>query len=189
MTLLLASPSIDVNQAKNNGTTPLFIAAQNGHAECATLFLASPSIDVNRAQNNGATPLIDASRSRSTAAALTLIADGRTELDTKDSEGASALSCASEGDNAQLVAALIARGADPLAAFPNPLVADCVVGRALEARARLEGSRRRPTTTHCQSSCGSASWARPRKSRLASSPRRRASPSARCRRRSRRPSS
>ena len=138
MRLLLASPSVDVNQASKDGFTPLYMAAQKGQAECMRLLLASPSIAVNQARNGGTTPLIVACASRSTAAVLTLLADERTELDTKNSRGDSALSCAAKGDNAQLVAALIARGADPLAAFPNPVVADCVVGRALEARARLE---------------------------------------------------
>ena len=40
MSLLLDKEGIDVNQAKNNGVTPLFMASQKGHAECVSLLLA-----------------------------------------------------------------------------------------------------------------------------------------------------
>ena len=47
--LLLGKEGIDVNQAANDGATPLFLASQNGHAECVTLLLGKEGIDVNQA--------------------------------------------------------------------------------------------------------------------------------------------
>ena len=56
--LLLASPLIDINQAQDNGSTPLSLAAYCGHVECVRLLLASKSIDVNQARDNGYNPLL-----------------------------------------------------------------------------------------------------------------------------------
>ena len=53
---LLASLHADVNQANNNGQTPMWIAAGNGHSDTVKV-LASLHADVNQAENNGATPL------------------------------------------------------------------------------------------------------------------------------------
>ena len=55
---LLAKEGIDVNNDNVDGVTPLFIASQNGHAECVSLLLADPSININHTNNmDGATPL------------------------------------------------------------------------------------------------------------------------------------
>ena len=59
--MLLAKQGVDVNQAKNNGSTPLYIASRNGHTELVKLLLAAPGIDVNQAANDGWTPLWSAS--------------------------------------------------------------------------------------------------------------------------------
>ena len=53
---LLVSLHADVNQAKNNGTTPMWIAAFNGHSDTVKV-LASLHADVNQANNTGDTPL------------------------------------------------------------------------------------------------------------------------------------
>ena len=58
MRLLLADPRVDVNKAKNDGFTPLFMAAQNSHADVLRLLLADPRVDANKANNGVATPLI-----------------------------------------------------------------------------------------------------------------------------------
>ena len=47
----------NVTAAKDNGCTPLFIAAQNGHKEIVQLLLAVPGININAAKDNGCTPL------------------------------------------------------------------------------------------------------------------------------------
>ncbi|KFX87806.1 hypothetical protein V490_08006 [Pseudogymnoascus sp. VKM F-3557] len=54
---LLAAPGIDVNVADNNGRTPLWWAAVQGHEGVVGQLLAAPSIDVNIADNYSRTPL------------------------------------------------------------------------------------------------------------------------------------
>ena len=53
---LLASLHADVNQANNIGSTPMWIAASEGHSETVNV-LASLHADVNLANDKGETPL------------------------------------------------------------------------------------------------------------------------------------
>ena len=53
---LLESLHADVNQANNNGDTPMYIAACLGHSDTVKV-LASLHADVNQADNDGTTPL------------------------------------------------------------------------------------------------------------------------------------
>ena len=46
---LLAKQGVDVNQARDNGATPLYIASHNGHSEVVTILLAKQGVDVNQA--------------------------------------------------------------------------------------------------------------------------------------------
>jgi cytohesin len=52
----LIQAGADVNRAANNGATPLYFAAQNGH-EAVVLALIQAGGDVNKAADNSATPL------------------------------------------------------------------------------------------------------------------------------------
>ena len=54
--LLLAKEGVDVNQATNDGATPLFMASQNAHA-VVSLLLGKEGVDVNQARNGGYAPL------------------------------------------------------------------------------------------------------------------------------------
>mgnify|MGYP003953180329 CR=1 FL=1 len=54
---LLLDRAANVNQANNNGWTPLLIAAEKGHTEVARLLLERGA-NVNQANNNGWTPLL-----------------------------------------------------------------------------------------------------------------------------------
>ena len=49
--MLLAKQGVDVNQAKNIGCTPLFIASHEGHSEVVSMLLVTQGIDVNKAWN------------------------------------------------------------------------------------------------------------------------------------------
>ena len=60
--MLLAKQGVDVNQAMNDGATPLFIASQEGHSDVVSMLLAKQGVDVNQARDNGCTPLYIASQ-------------------------------------------------------------------------------------------------------------------------------
>ena len=59
--MLLAKQGVDVNQARDDGCTPLFMASQEGHSEVVSMLLAKQGVDVNQAMNDGRTPLYIAS--------------------------------------------------------------------------------------------------------------------------------
>ena len=61
VSMLLAKQGVDVNQAADDGWTPLLFASQGGHAEVVSMLLAKQGVDVNQATNNGCTPLCMAS--------------------------------------------------------------------------------------------------------------------------------
>jgi len=50
-----------VNKPKNTGSTPLWMAAQNGHVQIVQTLLTRDDIDVNKHNNQDATPLFIAS--------------------------------------------------------------------------------------------------------------------------------
>ena len=52
----LIEAGADVNKAMDNGATPLYMAAQNGH-EAVVRALIEFGADVNKARDNGRTPL------------------------------------------------------------------------------------------------------------------------------------
>jgi len=62
MKLLLGVEGINVNQARDNGATALFIALQNGHLDVVKLLLGMEEIDVNQAANDGQTALSKSSQ-------------------------------------------------------------------------------------------------------------------------------
>ena len=47
--LLLKADGVDVNKGIEDGTTPLYIAAQEGHASVVELLLKADGVDVNKA--------------------------------------------------------------------------------------------------------------------------------------------
>jgi ankyrin repeat protein len=73
---------VDRNVINDSGSTPLYIACQNGHEEVVRLLLADPRVDdlrvdVNKATNNGATPLYIASQNGHEEVVRLLLADPR----------------------------------------------------------------------------------------------------------------
>jgi ankyrin repeat protein len=59
--LLLARKEIQINQAMDDGATPLNMACQQGHVKVVKALLARTEVQINKPMNNGATPLIVAS--------------------------------------------------------------------------------------------------------------------------------
>ena len=60
MNALLSRDGIDINQAKKNGVTPLYIACQNGHLDVVNALLSTDGIDINQAETQYGSPLIAA---------------------------------------------------------------------------------------------------------------------------------
>ena len=54
---LLKRKEIQINQAENDGLTPLMFACLNGHVHVVQALLKRNEIQVNQASNDGATPL------------------------------------------------------------------------------------------------------------------------------------
>ena len=58
LTLLLLRAGAKVNQARNSGATPLYIAAEKGHNSCVEVLLdAGAKVDQAKQENHDATPL------------------------------------------------------------------------------------------------------------------------------------
>ena len=77
----------------SSGATPLFVAAQNGHAEVVAKLLAAPGVDPNEAMDGGVTPLIVACHANRPAVAGLLLHHGADPL-AIDGDGDTALKCA-----------------------------------------------------------------------------------------------
>jgi hypothetical protein len=69
-----------LNEQNNNGTTPVWIAAQNGHVDAISV-LAEKGADVNTPIKNGATPLYIATKQGHADAIRVLIDLGAKETD------------------------------------------------------------------------------------------------------------
>ena len=55
--VLLTREEIQINQADNDGATPLYMACQEGHSKVVQLLLTIKEIQINQALNDGRTPL------------------------------------------------------------------------------------------------------------------------------------
>ena len=52
---LLIEAGGDVNQATDDGSTPLYIASQQGHTDIVVILSGTPGIQINQANNDGCT--------------------------------------------------------------------------------------------------------------------------------------
>jgi ankyrin repeat protein len=74
--LLLKADGVDVNKAREDGTTLLFIAARHGHASVVELLLKADGVDVNKAREDGTTPLFIAAQNGHTSVVELLLKAG-----------------------------------------------------------------------------------------------------------------
>jgi hypothetical protein len=71
----------DVNQADNDGTTPLFIAAEVGSLDVVSCLVKELGADVNQADNDGNTPLFTAARQGKLGVVHWLLVEGGASVD------------------------------------------------------------------------------------------------------------
>jgi hypothetical protein len=117
--MLLACDGIDVNKANAvDGTTPLFMACQNGHTEVVGLLLACDGIEVNKAKTTtGATPLYMACQEGHTeVVGLLLACDGIDVNKARSNNGATPLHTAAHSGYLSIAQLLVVFGANVAAA-------------------------------------------------------------------------
>ncbi len=141
----LLAAGADVNQANEEGATPLFIASANGHAEVVTKLLAA-NASVDRAENNGVTPLYIACEQGHAEIVTKLLAANAT-VDQADNDGVTPLSTACERGHTEVVTIMLAANANANQADNRGITAlivacqhgqDEVVAKLLDANAAVE---------------------------------------------------
>ena len=110
----LTAGRADPNAARNDGATPLLMAAQNGH-ESVVRALIAKGVDVDATMNDGRTPLLMAAKNGHGAVVGALIAAGAT-MDAARNDGWTPLLMAAKNGHESVVRALIAKGVDVNAA-------------------------------------------------------------------------
>nr|XP_034330656.1 uncharacterized protein LOC105344498 isoform X23 [Crassostrea gigas]XP_034330657.1 uncharacterized protein LOC105344498 isoform X23 [Crassostrea gigas] len=123
---LLLSNGADINLCKKDGTSPLFIACQNGHDSTVQLLLSNGA-DINLRNKNGATPLYIACQNGHNSTVHLLLSNGADiNLCTKDK--VSPLIYAFVNRHYETVNILLNNGADSSLACGwevNPALVDC----------------------------------------------------------------
>lgn len=119
---MLLDAGADPSMGPATGTSPLWIAAQNGNAHVLRLLLRDGRDNPERARlGDRATPLYAAARNGHTAAVKELLRDPRVGVDTRiDSLGMPPLWIAVLNDFDDVAELLLARGADALAPLDAP---------------------------------------------------------------------
>jgi len=114
MVNLLLANKADVNAKSNDGSTPLFFAANK---EVAGLLLANHA-DVNARSNAGDTPLLAAASAGRVEVVDLLLTQG-VDINTKNNNGETALMLASQHGSQKTAESLIAKGAVPQGPQPT----------------------------------------------------------------------
>jgi len=107
--MLLAKEGVDVNQAVNDGATPLFVASQKGHTAVVSMLLGKQGVDVNQAMDGGTTPLLTASWHGHTAVVSMLLAKQGVKVNQTAKDGITPLYGASRNGNTAVVERLLAK--------------------------------------------------------------------------------
>jgi len=129
VTLLLAAPGVDPNQANNTGATPLFTAAGHGHADVVALLLATPGVDPGQAFTDGSTPLFIAAQEGHAEVVTLLLATPGVDPSQAKNNGCTPLFVAAQKGHAGVVTLLLTTpGVDPSHAKNDgatPLITAC----------------------------------------------------------------
>jgi hypothetical protein len=105
--MLLAKQGVNVNQAADDGATPLFMASQKGHAEVVSMLLAKQGVNVNQAANSGATPLYVASQNGHAEVVSTLLVKQGVNVNQAKNNSATPLYVASQKGYTKVVSMLL----------------------------------------------------------------------------------
>ena len=109
--LLLPTPHVDLNVARNDGWNALMSATFKGQAECIRLLVDSGA-DVNATTNNGWTPLMIACSKCFIHCVNFLLTSSDVKVDASHCHGITALMDASFSGNVKCVQSLLCTGAD-----------------------------------------------------------------------------
>jgi ankyrin repeat protein/serine/threonine protein kinase len=100
-----------INQASgNDGATPLYVAAQQGHIAVVTMLVKECQADVNQATNNGTTPLIVASSNGHIAVVKVLVKEGQADVNQANDNGVTPLIFAAYNSHIAVVELLVKEG-------------------------------------------------------------------------------
>ena len=99
-----------VDEAVDDDSTPLYLAAQNGHGAVVRALIQAGA-DINKADDDGATPLFMAAQQGHEAVVRALIKAGA-DVDKEMNDGAPPLRMAAKNDHKAVVRELIKAGAD-----------------------------------------------------------------------------
>jgi len=124
---LLLEFGAHVNQAKDDGTSPLLIASVKGHCDVLQLLLDA-SASVNQAKNDGASPLFMASQQGHCDVVKVLIT-ANANVNAITNFGASALMVSSHCGYAPIVRLLLKHGARPNTGNPQTRSPPCPLQR------------------------------------------------------------
>jgi ankyrin repeat protein len=133
---LLIATGAEVNMARNDGATPLHVAAEKGHVGIETVLIEIAGVDLNAAPVDGVAPVFIAAQDNRLGILKLLIAAGA-DLNTACVDGCTPLLTAAECGHADVVDILIAAGANVHAACDDGATALSLVlaqGLAEEAQ-------------------------------------------------------
>jgi ankyrin repeat protein len=99
----------------DNGATPLFVAAQNGHETVVRLLATECQADVNQARDNGATPLLIAARKGYKTIVRVLATECQADVNQADDDGVTPLLIACAAGTRTIAKLLLKANADPRA--------------------------------------------------------------------------
>ena len=97
--------------AREQGFTPLLVAAQYGHTEVCKLLLKTGKANVKETTPNGLTALLLAAHEDHTEVCELLLEKGKANIEEKDANGDTALILAASKGYASIVTLLLSKGA------------------------------------------------------------------------------